>query len=100
MNKALWDQGRIAMCHHKLVNCSSLSNIWLFHYLNIQQQIKFKGAEDSAQMFFWTSQTIFLHSVSLRLAEAQVLVDPNLLIMPDCMVVEYYLIEKQNISAC
>lgn len=58
MNKPLWDKGRIAMCHHKLVNCSSLPNVCLLHYHNIQQQIKFKGVEDSAQMFFWTSQTM------------------------------------------
>jgi len=39
---------------------------------------------------------IFLHSLSLYLAEAQVLVDPNLLIMSDYVVVEYYIIVKQT----
>lgn len=43
---------------------------------------------------------IFLQSLSLCLAEDQVLVDTNLLIMTDYVVVEHYVIEKQHISAC
>lgn len=89
MNKALWDQGRIAMYHHKLVNPSSWSSVWLLHYLNTQQQIKFKGTEDSAQMFFWASQTMqFSYSLSFHLYKFQTSVDSNLLIMPDYVVVE------------
>lgn len=52
-------------------------------------------------VFFWASQTMqFSYTLPLCLAEAQVLVDPNLLIIPDYVMVLYYVIKKQNISAC
>lgn len=102
INKALWDQEKIAICHHKLVNCSSLSNVSLLHYFKIQQQTKIKGTEDSSQIFSWTFQdyAIFLLSLSLCLAEAQVLADPNLFMMPDFVLVVYYIVERWNMSAC